>query len=181
MIFLSSFLSLFLSWIYFDVNFFVVLLQSYAEVDPGFVVKYYNELKCDWYVINDKGCSHKIGLNMDYDNPLICSGWNELKEFYCFQDDVVVEFSYFGKNLFGMRSFGKLTSTEEVPSFHSRSGNPFDTFCFDVQLTRTNFHKMDLVCSIPIIFLGWFLFSDVIQALCLFINIFLLLFFVENG
>jgi hypothetical protein len=41
----------------------------------------------------------KFGLNMDYDNPLICSGWNELKEFYRFQDDVVVEFSYFGKIL----------------------------------------------------------------------------------
>jgi hypothetical protein len=95
--------------------------------------------------MNDDKIPCVLTFNMDYENPTITKGWNELKKIYMLHDDVEVKFAYYPPKVFIIQSFKKLNTQIEIPSFHSRSLDVEKTRYFDIVLTGENIKLPTLV------------------------------------
>jgi hypothetical protein len=96
-------------------------LYDYVEVDPKFAKQFSNTLGEIWTVKNTSGPHHKMIYNLGYDFPLIIGGWDEMKEYYHFPDNVEVKFCYYGHNCFSIKAMMVIDSCKEILPFHSRS------------------------------------------------------------
>jgi hypothetical protein len=90
-----------------------------GEVDPAFVRKFMHELPRKWKIMNYGYNHHDVSFNMDDKYPLMTYGWDEMKEFWDFNDRQHLHFAYFGDGLFGMR-VSTFHNDNEIPKFHSR-------------------------------------------------------------
>lgn len=111
----------------------------YAEVDPSFTQKYYNQLKGSWYVLNQDDRGHLLTCTKSFLNPLLTNGWIEVKHFNEFPEDVEVVFGYYGNNMFVVEMFKEVTDHSELPKWHSRSTVPHQTAYCDITLDEHDF------------------------------------------
>lgn len=111
----------------------------YAEVDPSFTQKYYNQLKGSWYVLNQDDRGHLLTCTKSFLNPLLTNGWIEVKLFNEFPEDVEVVFGYYGNNMFVVEMFKEVTDHSELPKWHSRSTVPHQTAYCDITLDEHDF------------------------------------------
>lgn len=111
----------------------------YAEVDPSFTQKYYNQLKGSWYVLNQDDRGHLLTCTKSFLNPLLTNGWIEVKLFNEFPEDVEVVFGYYGNNMFVVEMFKEVTDHSELPKWHSRSTVPHQTAYCDTTLDEHDF------------------------------------------
>lgn len=103
-------------------------------MDPEFVKKYESELKCPWYVFNESGEVHTIKYKQNQYKPVLTEGWNELTNFHHMPNNVEVVFGYYGNNYFRIEMFKDVTTSTELPKFHSRSSMRFETVHFHCQV-----------------------------------------------
>lgn len=103
-------------------------------MEPIFIVTYHHELGEHLNVCNNEGKCHIIKYNKDLIYPLITTGLNDLKAFYNIQDNVKIVLSYFGNDLFQIKSFTPRDSTSSIPSFHSRNTDHSKSFIYDFTL-----------------------------------------------
>ncbi|XP_039686264.1 uncharacterized protein [Medicago truncatula] len=75
----------------------------------------------------------------------LIKGWDDLENYHGFPEDVLVEFRYCGDNVLSVQSFSLADFPSSTPSFHSRSGDPQETFGFDIRLTDMDVAKSKLV------------------------------------
>ncbi|GAU49499.1 hypothetical protein TSUD_287290 [Trifolium subterraneum] len=115
--------------------------QNFGEVDPNFHVEN-PKLTKDWLVMNQSGGYHKLIYNRCYSFPLIVGGWDELKKFEGFPDNVEVLFAYYGGKLYSIMGFREITCLSSVMPYHSRSIFPRieDDFADYVKLGHTWYH-----------------------------------------
>jgi hypothetical protein len=118
--------------------------QNFVEVDPSFHKKYLSELKEDWFVINKGGKYHKLKCNCYFSFPQIIEGWEELKNFEQFPENVEVVFAY-GGNIFEIIAIKEINSSDEILGFHSRSVLPKENIWFDVPLTQPSTKEKKLI------------------------------------
>jgi hypothetical protein len=130
--------------VYIYIFFFICKLC--AEVDPSFVLQFWNELDYFWHIIDYVGIDNIIWYNKLFDHPLINPrSWRGLQHFYSFPNNVDVTFAYYGHRCFSMIEFKELFVTEDISPFHSRSTLISETTCFDVMLTDTMINNTKLV------------------------------------
>lgn len=127
------------------INNYNFYFQRFAEVNPEFLCTYYPNLGNNWFVLKDDGDYLCLKFNKDIMQPLIFKGWEQLKELYNLPHNVEVVFSYYGKNIFEIKSFKELHPAATIPSFHSRSAHPTETIYFDLTLTDRKIRKQQLV------------------------------------
>lgn len=120
-------------------NTFLYDLKSHAEVDPQFVYKFQNKIRDPWIIMKEDGGVQPLTFNPSLINPTLSEGWDKLKEYHGFPDNVEVVFGYYGNNMFGVVMFREMGCCTEFPSYHSRSLLPAKTRIFDVQLTPNDF------------------------------------------
>ncbi|KAK2389497.1 hypothetical protein QL285_063084 [Trifolium repens] len=127
-------------------TFSVVRLSElgYGEIDPKFIVEYYNKLEQKWFISNPKCGWIDAKFNLSYENPTIFTGWKELIEYNNLPNNVEIEMEYHGRSNFAIKSFKEIKSAAEILPFHSRSLLPIHTFDFDVVLTETTVKKQNL-------------------------------------
>jgi hypothetical protein len=94
-------------------------------------------------VKNDRGPHHKLVFNLGYDFPLIIGGWNDMKDYYRFPENVEVKLSYFGNNCFAIKAMMSIERGNEILNFHSRCC--CGTNWFQMPLTRENVLKRKFV------------------------------------
>ncbi|GAU25176.1 hypothetical protein TSUD_150750 [Trifolium subterraneum] len=90
---------------------------------------------------------HSLRFNNDYQNPLILNqGWNKLKEFHEFPDNVELEFKYHGDNIYEIMSFRNLSNAAGIPAFHKflhKTGWESINLCGD-NGTRWSMHILNI-------------------------------------
>ncbi|KAK2382475.1 hypothetical protein QL285_070007 [Trifolium repens] len=120
--------------------------QVCAEVDPSFVLQFWNELRSFWHIMDYVGIYNIIWYNKKFDHPLINPrSWRGLQHFYSFPNNVDVTFGYYGHRCFSMIEFKEIFVTEDISPFHSRSTLPSETTWFDITLTDTMINKTKFV------------------------------------
>jgi hypothetical protein len=103
-------------------------------VDPKFAKQFSDTLGELWTVKNTTGPHHKMFYNLRYDFPLIIAGWDELKEYYHFPDNVELKLCYYGHNCFSIKAMMVIDSCKEILPFHGRCC--CGTNWFELPLTR---------------------------------------------
>jgi hypothetical protein len=125
---------------------FFFVFKVCAEVDPSFVLQFWNELRYLWHIIDYSGIYNIIWYNKLFDHPLINpTSWRGLQHFYSFPNNVDVTFAYYGHRCFSMIEFKEIFVIEDISPFHSRSTHTSETTCFDITLTDTLINKTKLV------------------------------------
>ncbi|WJX56137.1 hypothetical protein P8452_41826 [Trifolium repens] len=120
--------------------------QVCAEVDPSFVLQFWNELGSLWHIIDYVGIYNIIWYNKFFYHPLINPrSWRGLQHFYSFPNNVDVTFAYYGHRSFSMIEFKEISGIEHISPFHSRSTFPSETTWFDINLTDTMINKTKLL------------------------------------
>ncbi|GAU30737.1 hypothetical protein TSUD_145340 [Trifolium subterraneum] len=107
------------------------MLQGYAEIDPSFITQYFNQLRKKWLIYNNQGAFNTIEFNKSYENPIISIGWTKLAESFQLPNNVEIELSYYGKNLFEVIAVKEASLPTTINPFHSRSIHPRLTKTFD--------------------------------------------------
>jgi hypothetical protein len=97
----------------------IYMLKECGEVDPAFVRKFNHELPRKWKIMNYSYMHIDVSFNKDDNYPLMTYGWNEMKDFWDFNERQILHFSYFGDGLFAMR-VSTYHNDNEIPKFHSR-------------------------------------------------------------
>jgi beta-glucosidase/6-phospho-beta-glucosidase/beta-galactosidase len=108
-------------------------------------MRHFLELKEDWFVMNSTGSSHKLKYNRTHSFPQITEGWEALKVFEGFPENVEVVFGHYGGRLFVVVSFKEIENFNEIAAFHSRSMAPNETELFDISLTFDDVTNKSLV------------------------------------
>lgn len=66
--------------------------------------------------MNNQGVHHEIIFNKVGEHPMIISEWPFLEEYYSLPCEVVVEFGYYGNDMFGIHGF-KVVFHENIYTF----------------------------------------------------------------
>jgi hypothetical protein len=98
-----------------------------------------------FFVVNRERGGHWIKFNKSVIHPHIVKGWDDLENYHGFPEDVLIEFRYYRDNVLSIQSFSLVDFPSATPSFHSRSGDPQETFGFDIRLTDNDVAKSKLV------------------------------------
>jgi hypothetical protein len=96
-------------------------------------------------VLDRRGLKNIIQYNNNFDHPLIIGGWDILKTFTGFPDNVDVRFAYHGYRCFGIIDWYNLQPYDQIHPFHSRSTVSSHITYFDVTLTEATVSKTKLV------------------------------------
>ncbi|XP_045806228.1 uncharacterized protein LOC123899199 [Trifolium pratense] len=118
---------------------------GYGEIDPNFIVEYYNKLDNMWFVFNSESGWTVLKYNKSYDNPIIFNGWKELLELHGLPNNIELELDYYGGNCFGIKSFKEPIVETDILPFHSRSIIPHETVFFDIPLTTESVKNKNLI------------------------------------
>jgi hypothetical protein len=127
-------------------------------------------LKDSWDICHESGVVYKLKFNMSLNNPNLSDGWNDIKQFNDFPDDVEVVFGYYGSNVFGVIMCREVNRYIDLPCFHSRSLYPMHTMFFDITLWDKDLTSPILVsfelCFLIICFITS-IYSHIILTNCL--------------
>jgi hypothetical protein len=74
-----------------------------------------------WKLIDDQGKCHRVKFNGDYCHPLFTNGWHHLRKEFSIVGNAQMMISYHGNNIFKVVVGPKITSSEQISPFHSRS------------------------------------------------------------
>ncbi|KAK2397540.1 hypothetical protein QL285_059104 [Trifolium repens] len=124
--------------------------QTYAEIEPKFILEYWKDLRRAWHILDKWGNENIIHYNENFDHPLIIGGWNILTDFARLPNFVDVHFGYFGYRSFEILSYRNLDFTTPIRAIHSRSTHNRCTKFYDITLTDSMLNKTSLVESLDI-------------------------------
>ena len=92
-----------------------------------------------WKLIDDQGKCHRVQFNGDYCHPLFTNGWDQLRKDFSIVGHTQMIISYHGNNTFKVLVGEKITSSDQIPPFHSRSTIIGETIYFDHCITNKKY------------------------------------------
>ncbi|WJX73728.1 DNA helicase [Trifolium repens] len=131
--------------------------QSVGEVDPYFVVEFFQELGNQWRFIDVAGIDHHVDFNGLTTKPCVTNGWNALGNFYQWNEVHMLTLFYYGQNTFLMLTAPAELDTSDFPSFHSMSTQLCHDHSYLVFINENNYNSSELVLSRPF---GHFLMAE---------------------
>ncbi|KAH1198625.1 hypothetical protein GmHk_18G052166 [Glycine max] len=75
-----------------------IMDQPYGEVSMSFAVRWKDELKHTWHLLDSNDNMHSITYNQNLVSPNLLAGWIELRDFYGLTPNHQVTMTYFGQN-----------------------------------------------------------------------------------
>ncbi|KAL5141992.1 hypothetical protein HKD37_09G025250 [Glycine soja] len=80
-------------------------MYPYGEVSRPFVVRWKDQLKHTWHLLDSNGNMHSITYNQVLVNPTTLVGWTELRDFYGPIGNHQVPMIHFGQRVFFLTIF----------------------------------------------------------------------------